>query len=118
MTLGTELKRIRLEKGFSQPRLARRCALEHSYISRLETGSRRPRRGSLERIMNALDCTDTERRHLLAAAGFHVDGPQDARLSRLTLLIADANPVLAAYANRTIDQLIDLIEGSCSCHDH
>lgn len=76
---GAELKRLREASGLSQSKLAERAGFDHSYVSRLETGARKPSREAVEQLAWRLDATDLERDRLRAAAGFLTVDP----LSRL-----------------------------------
>lgn len=69
---GCVLRRIRNECGYSQAVLARMVGCDHSYINRLEhpDGKRMPSRQMVERIAEALRCTEPERQSLLVSAGF------------------------------------------------
>lgn len=74
---GAELRRMRCEHRLSQSRLADRASLDHSYISRLESGARvEPSRDTIEALADAMELTPDERMRLLVASGFV---PDDAR---------------------------------------
>ena len=51
---GSLLKELRIEKNFSQERLAEESGLDRSYISLLERGKAQPTLETLFRISNAL----------------------------------------------------------------
>ena len=55
ISLGKELRSLRLAKGLSGARLAARCSMSQTKISRLETGKIRPTILEVERIFNALE---------------------------------------------------------------
>jgi transcriptional regulator with XRE-family HTH domain len=80
------LREYRDRLRLSQGRLAEACDFDHSYISRLETATRRPSRVALEKIVSALGLSDSDRDALYLAAGF-------APLDPLALL--DREPELA-----------------------
>ncbi len=54
----------------SQSQLAKRAGVDHSYVSRLESGTRPPTRAAIERLADALGSDADERRLLFASAGF------------------------------------------------
>lgn len=64
------LRRFRESRGLSQSRLAAAAGYDHSYVSRLESGSRMPTRDAVINIATALGADAGERDRLLAAAGF------------------------------------------------
>ena len=66
---GDLLRRMRESRRVSQSKLAERSDFDHSYISRLECGSRMPTRDAVDRIADALRVTQDGRDELLAAAG-------------------------------------------------
>lgn len=96
----------------SQSALAERAHLDHSYVSRLETGSREPRRDVVNRLADALRLDPDEREELLLSAGFaEHDTPLDARLVELSRRIADLRPQdpIRAFLDRQIDALVMLV---------
>lgn len=68
MTFGELLKTLREERGVSQARLARHVSLDHSYLSRLESGQRSPSIETIVRIAKALNLSPQEALLLLLAA--------------------------------------------------
>jgi transcriptional regulator with XRE-family HTH domain len=64
------LRRYRERAGFSQARLAQLSGLDHSYLSRLESGRRMPTREVVLRLAEALALGSEETDRLLVAAGF------------------------------------------------
>ena len=55
-TISDALRRLRLERGLTQPQLAARAGVSRSLIARLEAGaSRRAQIGSLQALARALD---------------------------------------------------------------
>ncbi len=70
------LRHYRELYGRSQSQLAKRAGVDHSYISRLESGLRPPTRAAIERLVVALGSDDKERRLLFASAGFLPEKPQ------------------------------------------
>jgi transcriptional regulator with XRE-family HTH domain len=70
MQFGRLLKGFREARRVSQSKLAERADFDHSYVSRLESGSRTPTREAVERLAAALGLAQNEQDALLAAAGF------------------------------------------------
>ncbi len=64
------LKQYRESARVSQSRLAELAEFDHSYVSRLESGSRMPTREAVGKLADALQLEMGERDMLLAAAGF------------------------------------------------
>lgn len=64
------LRRCREAKRLSQSRLAAAAGFDHSYVSRLESGTRSPTRDAVVKLGDALVLDDIETDALLAAAGF------------------------------------------------
>jgi len=67
---GRLLRRKRVEAGLSQTALARHAEVEHSLISRLESGRRPPTRQSMAKIIPKLNLTADEIAQLYTLAGF------------------------------------------------
>lgn len=84
---GATLRRLREDRGFSQSRLAERARLDHSYVSRMEAGDRKPSRGTVNDLAAALACTEAEQDVLLMAAGF--TNGQRPRVTDPNLLLLD-----------------------------
>lgn len=64
------LREYRDRRRMSQSRLAKAAGFDHSYVSRLESGTRMPTRDAVVKLADAMSLTDGERDALLAAAGF------------------------------------------------
>lgn len=64
------LRHSRERQRLSQSRLAAAAGFDHSYVSRLESGSRTPTRDAVTKLGGALALDDIETDALLAAAGF------------------------------------------------
>lgn len=89
-TFGDELKRLRMRRGLSQKRLSLAAGLDHSIVSRLESGARtQPRRETVEALASALACNQTERFALLTAAGFHAGIELDPSLREINDYLTD-----------------------------
>ena len=56
MTTGENIKRIRMEKGYTQKQLAEKCEMYESQIRKYELNKANPKIETLEKIANALDC--------------------------------------------------------------
>jgi transcriptional regulator with XRE-family HTH domain len=98
-TFGQVLKRLRESRRplLSQSRLGDWAEFDHSYVSRLESGVRRPTRDAVNKLASALKATGEERAALLAASGFLPGDPgvllADSSLARLhTILDAKLLP--------------------------
>jgi transcriptional regulator with XRE-family HTH domain len=57
MTLGEQLKRIRVNKGLSQPELADISGIEQSYLSKLENDKSLPSNDILRKLLGAFNIT-------------------------------------------------------------
>lgn len=71
MSFGKTLQRIRVAKGMTQREVAHEMGMDYSYFSRLENDrfDSNPTRETIDKIAEALKCTDEERGDLLAQAG-------------------------------------------------
>ncbi len=67
---GILLKRMREQRRVSQSKLAERAEFDHSYVSRLESGTRMPTGEAVDRLSEALGLTRSEQDSLRASAGF------------------------------------------------
>lgn len=72
------LARFRESRRLSQTKLAERADLSHSYVSRLETGSRTPTRECVQRLSKSLALNGPEADALLLSAGFAAGDPTAA----------------------------------------
>jgi transcriptional regulator with XRE-family HTH domain len=70
-TFGQLLRRLRIERGFSQNALARMSGVDPAYVNRMERddGSMSPRKPIMLALAEALDLSYAERDRLLWAAG-------------------------------------------------
>lgn len=64
------LREMRDRSRLSQSRLAEAAGFDHSYVSRLESGSRMPTRDAVLKLAAAMNLDEHDRDSLLAAAGF------------------------------------------------
>lgn len=71
---GAALKAARERRRISQSKLALHAGFDHSYVSRLESGSRHPTRDAVLALAGILDCDPAP---LLIAAGYLPDDPGD-----------------------------------------
>jgi transcriptional regulator with XRE-family HTH domain len=55
--LGTNVKRLRLSRGYTQIELARRCGLNKGYISKIEHELLNISIANLESLIKGLDCS-------------------------------------------------------------
>jgi len=55
--VGQRIKRVRLERGFSQRHLTDGTSLSYAYVSRIEAGARVPSLGALIELADRLDTT-------------------------------------------------------------
>jgi transcriptional regulator with XRE-family HTH domain len=71
VSFGKTLQRIRRKKCKTQRQIANKMKMDYSYFSRLENDrfDSQPTRETVEKIGEALECTDEELGELLAAAG-------------------------------------------------
>lgn len=58
--VGENVKRLRLERGFTQEQLAERSGFSQQYLSDLERGRRNPTVVSLWELAQSLDATPTD----------------------------------------------------------
>jgi transcriptional regulator with XRE-family HTH domain len=87
MTFGQMLKDLREKLRLSQTRLAKACGFDHSYISRIEAGTRRPTREAVEKLARVLGVVDNERNAFFAAGGFL---PEDVPFAHMPAAFWDA----------------------------
>jgi transcriptional regulator with XRE-family HTH domain len=71
MSFGRTLQRIRREKGMTQREVAQKIEMDYSYFSRLENDrfDSKPTRDTIDKIAEALECSEEQRGELLAEAG-------------------------------------------------
>lgn len=77
--LGEELRRLRRAVGLSGERLARRCSMSQSKISKIENGRLSPTLIDLDRILTALDVTEEQSEKVFAQARLASTEWQDKR---------------------------------------
>lgn len=70
VTFAPMLREFRDRRRLSQSRLAEAAGFDHSYVSRLESGTRMPTRDAVVKLAEAMGLGDGERDTLLASAGF------------------------------------------------
>ncbi|WP_406113060.1 helix-turn-helix domain-containing protein [Kitasatospora purpeofusca] len=80
--LAQALKELRKRAGLSGDRLARRCAMSQSKISKIETGRTVPSSVDVERILRALGATPETTAEVMSIARIALTEWQDARALR------------------------------------
>lgn len=70
VTFGSVLESILIARDISNYEAARRIGCDHSFISRLIHGSRKPSQDFITQIGHGLRLTDRERYRLTVTAGF------------------------------------------------
>lgn len=98
--LGAELRRVRKAAGLSRPDLAVRSELSERQIQRIEHGSRRTRRGTLERIASGLVDGRSFYGGVARLAGCLAVGPVDDLVERLVCLAGPALSPDSAHQGR------------------
>ena len=102
------LKLQREQRRVSQSRLAEWADFDHSYISRLETGSRLPTKDAIDRIADAMGSTPENRDILLSSAGYLPNNPTSVfsdhpEIQELWMYLNDENvPLERRKATRSI----------------
>ena len=72
------LKRHREGRRWSQERLASESEMDHSLVSRLESGQRSPTREAIGKLARGLELATEQKDRLLIAAGFFPEQPENA----------------------------------------
>ena len=88
------LKRHREARRWSQERLAAEAEMDHSLVSRLESGQRAPTREAIDKLGRGLQLRPEEKDRLLIAAGYFPEHAENAvvdepAVRRLYLLLRD-----------------------------
>jgi transcriptional regulator with XRE-family HTH domain len=91
------LREMRDRLRLSQSRLAEAAGFDHSYVSRLESGSRMPTREAVTKLAEAMHLDDGERDALLASAGF-----MPGRIENLFASEPVLSEVMGLLQNRSI----------------
>lgn len=91
------LREMRDRRRLSQSRLAEAAGFDHSYVSRLESGSRMPTRDAVTKLAEAMQMEDADRDTLLASAGF-----MPGRIENLFASEPVLSEVLGLLQNRSI----------------
>ncbi len=106
LTFGEHLARLLANRQRSQQSLAHDCGYDHSYISRLVSGRRSsPSAETIMCICDALDCTASERGHLLYTAGFVPDHALTSLVIALRIMARDAG-LDATDTQRVLDDTL------------
>lgn len=69
-TFADTLRRYRQQARFSQSRLASYAGFDHSYVSRLESGTRTPTRSAVVALGKAMQLPSVDMDCLVASAGY------------------------------------------------
>lgn len=85
------LKKLRIDKGFSQQELADRLYVARSTVTRWENGSRLPDAMMISRLS---ECLETDANTLLAAAAKSDDAPSVIIVDDKKMFLSGAMPVL------------------------
>lgn len=72
------LKRHREARRWSQERLAAQAEMDHSLVSRLESGQRSPTREAIDKLARGLELPGEQKDRLLIAAGFFPEHVESA----------------------------------------
>jgi transcriptional regulator with XRE-family HTH domain len=99
------LVRHRTARRLSQSALSRAIGVDHSYVSRLESGRRQPSRDTVNALAHAFGFGERERNEFLALAGFS-DVPMAPELFELSLLMEQPLP---QWVRRLIVDDIDAV---------
>lgn len=110
MTFGKTLQRIRRAKGPTQRDVADKIGMDYSYFSRLENDrfDSKPTRETIDKIAEALECTEEERGELLAAAG-RVDEELE-RVTRIASAKPEVGKLFRAVVNLSPERIAELVE--------
>jgi transcriptional regulator with XRE-family HTH domain len=111
-----KLKFIRIEKGISQSAAAEGADFDKSFVSRLESGERRPTRDAIMYLSESLDLTADETDELLMAAKFMPVQPnsllREPKLTQIDdLLGMISNPRDQQTAREHILDVISVLKG-------
>ena len=98
------LKRFREARRWTQERLGDEAGVDHSLVSRLESGRRTPTRDTIDKLAGGLRLAPLERDRLLMAGGFLPRDPASG-LAR--------EPALAALYRALTDDRLSAAQGAC-----
>ena len=70
MSFSESLKTFRESTGLSQYQFAKKSGVNHSYVSRLEAGSRQPTREMVQNFARVLELNPPQAEYLFRQAGF------------------------------------------------
>lgn len=112
MTFGQILQKIRRAKGKTQRDVAGLIGMDYGYFSRIENDKfdYKPSRETIEKIIEKLDCDDSERAELLAAAG-RIDKEME-ELAKKAVETPELRPLFRAVLEtpkENISEMLDLI---------
>lgn len=96
LSFPTLLAIYRRRVDLSQTALADLIGIDHSYVSRLESGQREPDRDVLAVLAAVLDLGRVDRAALYLAAGYAPDDPKMRAVLRILVETAERKAVMAA----------------------
>lgn len=105
MTFDARIAAIRKDRGLSQYSFAKQTGLNHSLISRYESGERQPVRETVETIAYSLGLSRAERVALMLSAGFVPEGIEQSP-DLIDALVA----VICAYEGRPTHRTVRQME--------
>ena len=100
------LKVYRESYPISQSKLGERAGFDHSYISRLESGARKPTLEAVERIAEALQLPEDKADRLRASAGFMPSDPTSLFTNPHLMALNTAIPTLPPAAREDVLSLV------------
>ena len=113
------VKRHREARHWSQERLAAEAAMDHSLISRLESGQRSPTRDAIDKLARGLALQPEQKDRLLIAAGFFPERAEHAlvdepMVGKLYSLLRDEETPEPVRDNlrRVLTSLVELAHAS------
>lgn len=113
------LKRAREARRWSQERLAGEAEMDHSLVSRLESGQRSPTRDAIGKLARGLDLSPEQKDRLLIAAGFFPERAEHAladepMVGKLYSLLRDEETPEPVRDNlrRVLTSLVELAHAS------
>ena len=107
---GQYIKHLRLRREMSQSEMARQSGVEHSYISRLESGEREPSRATVDAIADVLGIDHETAR--LVAFGYSEDSPI---INRLRAALSALQGAQEAIVLRQVTALVETAEFMAAC---
>lgn len=113
------LKRHREARRWSQERLAHEAEMDHSLVSRLESGQRAPTREAVDKLARGLTLSAEQKDQLLIAAGYFPEHAENALIEepairRLYLVLRDVTTPAPVRDNlrQVLSGLVEIAEAS------